>query len=152
PVTAGTPSGTYATTAINWDTYATDNGLKNLRICYAATALNYPAYTSHVLSHSQIINCQNAVSVGSGATANLRNVLVHNQSGFITGSYFASSGSAGRIVGENLTIDQVGTLKPSGVTLNLTNTLLAGVSSWGVYSLPVVDIGTHLITTDHFQL
>jgi hypothetical protein len=155
----GPPKNYYAGTAISWDnSYSTPAPLKYLRICFAATGINYfNGSTGHTLSHSQLINCQYPIKVYYN-TVSLRNVLIHNQSAYLAGSYFVAGSPSSTLIGENLTIDQVTTLRtpsaapPSGTLLLLTNTLLSGISDLAGYSVPTDPaVATFSVASSAFQ-
>jgi hypothetical protein len=123
----GTPSGYYAGTALFFDSTASD--LKHLRFLYANKAVQYDSDTTgqHLLRHSQILNCRSAV-VADNARFALRNVLLYN----VLTNFSAAGATASTGTLEHVTVDLAGYLNSaSGMTLNVTNSIIAGVTNFG---------------------
>lgn len=126
----GTPSGRYAATALAIQDNTSD--LRNLRIGWATNAITYAANSGwpHYLTHVQVLNCNYGVSCQSPVFW-VRNGLFNNvQTVFST----SSSGVVGNC--EHLTVDSANCFNgsSSGLTLNVTNSLLVGVTTPGNYS------------------
>jgi len=119
-------SGYYATTALSIDanTANTNYVLQNLRVVNAQTAIAINGKSGHVLSHAQLVSCQNGIAA-TNADFSLRNALFDH---VLTN--FLGSSSTGRV--EHLTADTAGWLnKDIGTNLYLTNCLLVSVTNTG---------------------
>jgi hypothetical protein len=122
-------SGYYATTALYFDanTASSSLTLQNVRVAHAQTAFAINGRSGHVLSHVQLVNCQNGLWA-TNAEFSLRNALFHN---VLTN--FTGSSSTGRV--EHLSADTAVWLnKDIGTNLFLTNCLLVSVTNTGSYS------------------
>ncbi len=129
---SGTPTGTYATTAL-WvdDNVAT---LQHLRIAWAGQAIYYDADTGwpQELWHTQIAHC------GYGVVAFCPEFRVYNALMDNVTTNFYTSGTSGMVTGrvEHLTSDTAAWLNGSGGWMNLylTNSLLVSVANPYNYS------------------
>ncbi len=126
----GNPSNyLYATTALYLDANAAgaSAAIQNLRVANAQTAVALNGRTNHLLSHVQLVNCQNGIAA-TNAEFKLRNALFHN---VLTN--FTGSASTGRV--EHLTVNTASWLnKDIGANLFLTNSLLVAVTNYGSFS------------------
>jgi hypothetical protein len=131
-----TLSGYYADTALDLEagTANTTYTLGNLRIANAKTALVLNQKSGHVLSHVQLVNCQNGINPTS-TDFSLRNALFNN---VLTN--FNGSSSTGRV--EHLTVDGANWFNYNGTfgsgNLLVTNSLLVAVTNYGGYAATAV--------------
>jgi hypothetical protein len=119
----------YAAVALDLDAGAAGASLslQHLRVAHAQTALAINGRAGHVLSHVQLVKCQNGLAL-TNAEASLRNGLFDQ---VLTN--FTGSSSTGRV--EHLTVDTATWLNQSiGTNLYLTNCLLVGVVNTNGYS------------------
>ena len=119
-------SGYYATVALN---FAVTNTaiLQNLRVVNAQTAISFSGGAGHVISHAQLVACQNGIAA-TNTEFSLRNALFDH---VLTN--FTGSASTGRV--EHLTVDTATWLnKDIGANLFLTNCLLVSVTNGGTFS------------------
>src|SRR5439155_8355373 len=146
----------YATSAL---TIGVTNSvaLQNLRVANAQTAISFSGGSGHLISHAQLVNCQNGIAATS-AEFSLRNALLHN---VLTN--FTGSSSTGRV--EHMTVDTASWLnKDIGSNLFLTNCLLVAVTNSGSYSgntvsnvtspsgvFQVVGAGFHYLSNDTYR-
>ena len=133
-------SGYYADTALDLEagTANTNYTLGHLRIAYAKKAIVLNQKTGHVLSHVQLVNCQNGINPTS-ADFSLRNALFYN---VLTN--FNGSSSTNRI--EHLTVDGANWFNYNGTfnqtNLTVLNSLLIAVTNAGSYTPNVVQTNT----------
>ena len=100
------------------------NPLNHLRFRNAQTAVSFLGGGGYGLAHAQVVRCQTGFRT-LAAEVTLRNVL-------LDGVGIVCGGTESTVAGEHLTVDAANWLNggPS-VTLNLTNSLLAGVTNAG---------------------
>lgn len=119
-ISGGSPTGAYATTALNFD-YTTSGVLstqQNIRILHAATAIRFSGGSGHELRHIQIGNSGTAVKSDNAMYA-VRNALGWNLTNALTGT--GSTGSW-----EHATLNGVTNLV-STISGRFTNCLLTAV-------------------------
>ena len=123
-ISAGTPSGTYATTALS---LFTGGNLQNLHIRYAGTGVYSPQVCT--LTDMQFVHCGKGLDAYY-TTFSARNVLMYDVTNAFCGRY--SSGIAQHLTfhqGNKLILDNN---NPScSMSLTLVNSLAFGFSSWG---------------------
>src|SRR5439155_7602543 len=122
-------TGYYATTALYFDANAAGASatFPNLRVANARTAIGINGRSGHVISHAQLVSCQNGFAV-TNADFSLRNALFDH---VLTN--FCGSSSTGRV--EHLTSDTASWLNNNiGANLFLTNCLLVSVTNAGSFS------------------
>ena len=119
----GNPTGTYANRALDCYNSVT---LKNLRISYANIGVVLDGGSSNVVQDCQIINCATPVRVYQTTDTRILNVLFGNVAGTAINSYQST------VTAEHVTAHNVGLLWTNdSSTLNLTNSLLIGVTNLG---------------------
>jgi hypothetical protein len=159
PGSTGTPTNYYASNAFN--ILDTPSDLRNLRISWANTAVQYNTNNSAIqnyLTHVQVVNCKQGI-VTLRPQFFVRNALFYNvQTNFLTPDK-AATGSC-----EHVTVDAAWALNGSAgvLALNLTNCLLVNVTNTSGYTgasnstysggatpfgLPVLT-GYHYLATD----
>ena len=128
-VGTNTLSGYYATTALYIDanTAGASATLQNLRVANAKTAIAINGRNGHVISHAQLVTCQNGFSI-TNVDMSLRNGLMDHVM-----TNFTGSASTGRV--EHLTADTATWLNQNiGTNLFLTNSLLVNITNTGSFS------------------
>lgn len=129
---SGTLAGYYADVALslNAATSSISNfQIAHLRVAHAKSAIELQQKTGHVLSHLQLVNCQNGI-LPTSADFSLRNALFHK---VLTN--FTGSASVGRI--EHLTANTAIRLHSASTfsSLYLTNSLLVAVTNVGTMTV-----------------
>lgn len=135
----GTPAGYYGNMGLYADLPANSGlVLHNLRMSYLAGGLGFPSNCPKAVRDLQFVNCQSAVSSGSG-TCRLQNVLVQGGGSVFLGNINASC--------ENVTFHQVTSLVQSGPSANVcfTNSLIAMVNTNGA---AISGINNQFLTSD----
>jgi hypothetical protein len=120
----GAPSGYYAKNALWVDNFGSD--LRHVHVRYAGRAIIYNATTAgaHQLSHVQLVNCGYGI-VSVTPKFKVANALFHN---VVTNFHTTTTSITGEI--EHLTSNGTSVFRGStGLTLNVTNSLLVGVTS-----------------------
>lgn len=134
PITGstGSPSGTYATTALYLDGSATGANtsfnLAHLRISYAQTGLTVNQQTAHTFKHLQFVSCATAFNANS-ATIYVGNALFYSVATCFSGT--SATASVEQVTADNVTTFCGGGLGGSGPTVQ--NSLLSLVTTPGTF-------------------
>jgi len=122
-------SGTYATVALDLDGTSNTFDLSYLRISYAATALDFSHGFGHLLSHSQLVKCNNAFT-STSTDFKFRNVLIYSMSNICNAAGLTTTSRW-----EHVTLDTVRNFNnTTNGSFFLTNCLLVAVTNTGPYS------------------
>ena len=128
PGSTNTPSGTYATTALHFDSAPSD--LRNIRIRNAQRGILYGSGSGfpHFLQNAQFVDCGEGIS-SSSPVFHVRNALFSN----VTNIFAAPATTAGFL--EHVTIHKSSALRTStNVSLVLMNSIVAEVADTNSFS------------------
>lgn len=126
-ITNNPVTGTYATTALEFNVTNHSLTLQNLHVRHAGTAVRINGGTNHQIWHAQFVNSLVGIRSESSTFA-LRNALFHN----VTTNFFGSA-STGAL--EHLSVNTATWFNCSNLlTLTLKNSILGGVTSAGTYT------------------
>jgi hypothetical protein len=126
---SGNPSGYYGYCALILDSSAAVSSLSNLRMRYAKIGIYYGGGVGHVLRHSQFVSCESAFQLVNNSDCRMRNILV-----YAAGDVLSSLSTSSTFRCENGTFDFSGALnRYNYMTVHLTNSLLVGIGTIGVY-------------------
>jgi hypothetical protein len=122
----GNPAGNYyGNPCLNIDGSTTNYPnpflIQNVRFAYAKLAISAVSGSSHVVTHAQVVNCQNGFQAWYGTDVSVRNALFFN----VLTNF---SGDSSTFTCQNVTSDTANYLRVTS-TLNLYNCLLTSVTN-----------------------